>query len=116
MTDPTADPGVPGPGVHAPHFMDHLDERLDRVGVDRLCAGVPGSPSTEEIQAAGIKAEAIHGDKSQQERLATLEGFKKGEILVLPDSRGGQVIVRDAQSGVYIAGSEPRNDGAAVGF
>ncbi len=29
---------------------------------------------------------------------------------------GGQVIVRDPHSGVYIAGSEPRNDGAAVGY
>lgn len=29
---------------------------------------------------------------------------------------GGQVIVRQPDTGVYIAGSEPRNDGAAVGF
>ncbi len=29
---------------------------------------------------------------------------------------GGQVIVRDPDTGVYIAGSEPRNDGAAVGI
>lgn len=29
---------------------------------------------------------------------------------------GGQVIVRDPASGVLIAGSEPRNDGAAVGW
>ncbi len=29
---------------------------------------------------------------------------------------GGQAIVRDAESGVLIAGSEPRNDGTAVGW
>jgi len=29
---------------------------------------------------------------------------------------GGQVIVRDAESGVLIGGSEPRNDGTAVGW
>ena len=29
---------------------------------------------------------------------------------------GGQVIIRDPESGVLIAGSEPRNDGAAVGW
>ena len=29
---------------------------------------------------------------------------------------GGQIVVCDAQSGVYIAGSEPRKDGAAVGY
>lgn len=29
---------------------------------------------------------------------------------------GGQIIVRDPETGVLIGGSEPRNDGAAVGF
>lgn len=29
---------------------------------------------------------------------------------------GGQVIVRDPETGIYIGGSEPRNDGTAVGF
>ena len=29
---------------------------------------------------------------------------------------GGQVIVRDLESGVLIGGSEPRNDGTAVGW
>lgn len=29
---------------------------------------------------------------------------------------GGQIIVRDLHNGVYIAGSEPRKDGAAVGY
>lgn len=29
---------------------------------------------------------------------------------------GGQIILRDPQSGVYIAGSDPRKDGAAVGY
>ncbi|GAA4414389.1 DEAD/DEAH box helicase [Quisquiliibacterium transsilvanicum] len=31
----------------------------------------------------GLNAAAIHGDKSQQERLATLDSFKRGEIVVL---------------------------------
>jgi superfamily II DNA/RNA helicase len=31
----------------------------------------------------GMKATAIHGDKTQQERMAALESFKKGEIDVL---------------------------------
>ena len=35
------------------------------------------------LQKEGFLAEAIHGDKSQQERLKTLEGFKNGEIRVL---------------------------------
>ena len=36
-----------------------------------------------ELVRDGLNAAAIHGDKSQQERLATLEAFKKGETVVL---------------------------------
>jgi superfamily II DNA/RNA helicase len=35
------------------------------------------------LEQAGIKASAIHGDKTQQERIAALEAFKKGDIDVL---------------------------------
>jgi len=35
------------------------------------------------LERDGLNAAAIHGDKSQQERLATLDAFKKGEIVVL---------------------------------
>jgi ATP-dependent RNA helicase RhlE len=35
------------------------------------------------LERDGLNAAAIHGDKTQQERLATLESFKKGEIGVL---------------------------------
>ncbi|MDO4905590.1 MAG: DEAD/DEAH box helicase [Lautropia sp.] len=36
-----------------------------------------------QLQKEGLLAEAIHGDKSQQERLQTLDGFKAGTIKVL---------------------------------
>jgi ATP-dependent RNA helicase RhlE len=36
-----------------------------------------------ELQKAGIKADSIHGDKTQLERLKALEEFKDGSILVL---------------------------------
>lgn len=35
------------------------------------------------LERDGLNASAIHGDKSQQERLLTLEQFKKGELSVL---------------------------------
>ncbi|MDO4636847.1 MAG: DEAD/DEAH box helicase [Lautropia sp.] len=35
------------------------------------------------LQQEGYRAEAIHGDKSQQERLKTLEAFKSGDVKVL---------------------------------
>lgn len=36
-----------------------------------------------ELQRAGIKADSIHGDKSQLDRLKALEAFKDGSTLVL---------------------------------
>ncbi len=36
-----------------------------------------------DLNKAGIHADAIHGDKSQQERMKALEAFKNGEIRVL---------------------------------
>jgi len=45
-----------------------------KIGASRLARG---------LEQEGMKATAIHGDKSQQERMAALEAFKKGEIDVL---------------------------------
>jgi superfamily II DNA/RNA helicase len=36
-----------------------------------------------QLQKAGVNADAIHGDKSQDERMKALEGFKSGAIEVL---------------------------------
>ncbi|MBY0239481.1 MAG: DEAD/DEAH box helicase [Burkholderiaceae bacterium] len=45
-----------------------------KIGASRLARG---------LEQEGMKASAIHGDKTQQERMAALEAFKKGEIDVL---------------------------------
>lgn len=45
-----------------------------KIGASRLA---------RELERDGLNASAIHGDKSQQERLTTLEGFKQGEVSVL---------------------------------
>ncbi|PWF49016.1 DEAD/DEAH box helicase [Massilia glaciei] len=45
-----------------------------KIGASRL---------SRHLEQGGIKATAIHGDKTQQERMAALEAFKKGEIDVL---------------------------------
>jgi ATP-dependent RNA helicase RhlE len=49
-----------------------------KIGASRLA---------RELEREGMKAVAIHGDKTQQERMAALEAFKKGEtdILVATD-------------------------------
>ncbi|MDR1350984.1 MAG: DEAD/DEAH box helicase [Zoogloeaceae bacterium] len=36
-----------------------------------------------ELQRAGIEADAIHGDKSQHERIKALDAFKSGQVAVL---------------------------------
>ncbi|WP_426192747.1 DEAD/DEAH box helicase [Massilia sp. DWR3-1-1] len=45
-----------------------------KIGASRLA---------RHLELAGIKASAIHGDKTQQERMAALDAFKRGEIEVL---------------------------------
>ncbi|MDP5007528.1 MAG: DEAD/DEAH box helicase [Glaciimonas sp.] len=45
-----------------------------KIGASRLA---------RHLEADGIKATAIHGDKTQNERMAGLEAFKQGEIEVL---------------------------------
>ena len=45
-----------------------------KIGASRL---------SRHLEQGGIRATAIHGDKTQQERMAALEAFKKGETDVL---------------------------------
>ena len=45
-----------------------------KIGTSRLA---------RELQREGIKADAIHGDKTQKERMIALEAFKRGEVEVL---------------------------------
>jgi superfamily II DNA/RNA helicase len=45
-----------------------------KIGTSRLA---------RELIKEGIKADAIHGDKSQKERMVALEAFKRGEVEVL---------------------------------
>ncbi|MFC4930360.1 DEAD/DEAH box helicase [Massilia sp. GCM10023247] len=45
-----------------------------KIGASRL---------SRHLEQTGIKASAIHGDKTQQERMAALEAFKQGDIEVL---------------------------------
>ena len=45
-----------------------------KIGASRLA---------RELEKAGVKATAIHGDRSQSERMTALDGFKKGDIDVL---------------------------------
>src|SRR5450830_1799738 len=44
---------------------------------------IGASKLSRHLESEGVKASAIHGDKTQNERMAALEAFKQGEIEVL---------------------------------
>jgi len=44
---------------------------------------IAASRLARDLVREGLSADAIHGDKSQQDRLATLEGFKQAKVAVL---------------------------------
>ena len=44
---------------------------------------IGASKLARHLELSGVKASAIHGDKTQQERMAALDAFKRGEIEVL---------------------------------
>ena len=56
------------------HLKQVLVFSNTKIGASRLA---------RELEKAGVKATAIHGDRSQSERMTALDGFKKGDIDVL---------------------------------
>jgi gamma-glutamyltranspeptidase / glutathione hydrolase len=72
------------------------------------------APRFNWLRGREVALERVIGEKTRSD-LA-----RRGHALLPADADvhygGGQVIVRDPESGVLIGGSEPRNDGAAVGF
>jgi ATP-dependent RNA helicase RhlE len=60
--------------VKTQHLKQVIVFTNTKIGASRLA---------RELLKEGIPADAIHGDKSQGERLATLEKFKKGEVEVM---------------------------------
>ncbi|MBV5271215.1 MAG: hypothetical protein JZU55_16555, partial [Afipia sp.] len=67
---------IGGDGVErigAQHVKHAVDLRLDG-GAARLA---------RSFEREGLKTAALHGDKSQDERLKSLDAFKRGEVDVL---------------------------------
>ena len=84
-------------GMNAQHALDALRFSVDLVSqVVRL--------------ESGVDAEVLAGLQARQHSVQVLEGFARREF------GGGQVIVRDLESGVLCGGTEPRQDGGCVGF
>ena len=108
MSDPSIDRGVPGPGIEAPMFVDHLDALLDAalrdlaerptilvaLDFDGVLAPLVDDPSTSRITPLAVDALA---------RLAPLPGVE----LALISGRGATTLVglAEAPTGVRVVGS-----------
>lgn len=106
MTDQPADPGVPGPGVHAPQFVDHLEEGLDSalrdlaarpcvlvaLDFDGVLAPLVDDPSESRITPAAVDAlaqlEAMPGIQ-----LALISGREAAGLVSLADVPPGTRVV-----------------------
>lgn len=92
----------------------HLQVGINLVDFDMDPQAALDAPRFNWLQGRDVALEPGVGVKVREE-LA-----RRGHALLPADAAvhygGGQVIVRDPESGVLVAGSEPRNDGAAAGF
>ncbi len=66
--------------------------------------------SSEVLMEEGWSPSTLADLARRGHRLRVVEGFERGIF------GGGQIIVRHPESGVLIAGSDPRKDGCAVGW
>lgn len=108
---PWASFGVMG-GFMQPQGHLQVGANLIEFGMDPQAA--LDAPRFNWLQGRDVALEPGIGDEVRDE--LTRRGHvlrPKGDLL---HYGGGQVIVRDPETGVLIGGSEPRNDGAAVGW
>ena len=83
-----------------------------------------GMTPQDALDAARFSYRPLEGETGLEPRIpdAVAEELReRGHRIVITESHplyfgGGQVIARDAESGVLTGGSEPRNDGCAVGW
>ena len=112
------------PAREKPQFLAKYLRRLHepaivfvntKIGCDRLA---------RQLSSAGLRAQPVHADRSQQDRTATLEAFRAGRVKVLVatdvaarglDIEGIGLVVnyevpRDVDSYVHRVGRTGRND------
>ncbi|OUD11715.1 gamma-glutamyltransferase [Thioflexithrix psekupsensis] len=91
--------------------LNHLlDEKMDiQAALDALRFGIDLETNVIRLEA-GVPQEIVDGLQKRGHCVTILDGWQRMEL------GGGQAIIRDPETGVLFAGSEPRKDGAAVGF
>lgn len=89
-------------------LLDGLDPQaaLDR---PRICLD-EGEPAGTVLVEDGISASTVRGLAARGHRLQTVTGHERAVF------GRGQVILRNPETGVLCAGSDPRADGCAMGF
>ena len=92
----------------------HLQVGVDLVEFDMDPQTALDAPRFNWLQGREVVLEPGIGDEVRDELVRRGHVLRpKGEA---QHYGGGQVIIRDPETGVLIGGSEPRNDGAAVGW
>lgn len=102
--------GFMQPQGHVQVLVGLLDDRLDpQQALDRprVCL-TQGTPDSEVAVEQGVPAETIAELQGRGHRLSVLGGYDRAVF------GRGQIILREADSGVLWGGSDPRADGCAV--
>ena len=69
-----------------------------------------GLPRPDNLPVAREIEDAVRAEGAVPATIAVVGGYERTRF------GGGQIITRDPHTGVIVAGSEPRKDGAAVGW
>jgi len=107
--------GFMQPQAHLQVLSNLLDrnmtpqEALDAPRWQLTGRGRTPDPDGRILVENDLPKEVTDGLLKRGHRLKEIDGFQRIQM------GGGQVIVRDPESGVLIAGSDPRKDGCAVG-
>ncbi len=98
------------PQGHLQVISNMVDYGMDpQQALDALRFSIELESQTVRLEA-GVSASVIDGLQQRGHQIQLIDGWQRMEF------GGGQIIMRNPETGVLSAGSEPRKDGAAVGF
>ena len=92
----------------ASNMIDHAMDSQQALDAPRFKIDV--EDTQDVLVEEDISLDVVRDLEKRGHTVRVLKGYERTEL------GGGQVISRDAETGVLTAGSEPRKDGAAVGF
>ncbi len=87
-----------------------------QVGVNLVDYGMTPQDALDAPRFNWLREQTVALEPTFEAAIRTNLAGRGHELGTTGNYGGGQVIVRDPDNGVLIAGSEPRNDGAAVGW